>query len=123
MVIKGLSTAGKTQRTISRQVGCSQSIVSKYLQGKSSGHKKCSCKHVTTKQGDWKMTKLVCLDQFQNCGEIAQQWNTDGVPASQSTTYHRIKDMGYTNGSVSEWFGVNVGVYQGSPTKLTSLTA
>ena len=48
MVIKALSTAGKTQGEISRQVGCSQSAVSKCLQGKSSGRKKCglqTCYH------------------------------------------------------------------------------
>ena len=29
--------------------------------------------------------------------EIPQQWNADGVPASQSTAYRRIKEMGYSN--------------------------
>ena len=42
MVIKALSTAGKTQGEILRQVGCSQSSVSKCLQGKSSGCKEMS---------------------------------------------------------------------------------
>ena len=97
MVIKALSTAGKTQGEISRQVGCSQCAVSKCLQGKSSGRKKCGRKRVTTKRDDRKLAKLVRSDWFQNCGEIAQQWNADGVPASRSTTYHRIKEMGYTN--------------------------
>ena len=94
MVIKALFTAGKTQREISRQVGCFQCAVSKCLQGKSSGHKKCDRKRVTTKRDD---RKLVRSDRFQNCGEIAQQWNADGVSASQSTTYCRIKEMGYAN--------------------------
>ena len=96
MVIKALSTAGKTQREISRQVGCSQSAVSKCLQGKSSRCKKCDRKRVTTKQNDQKLAKLVHLDQFQNCSEIAQRWNP-GVSASQSTIYHKIKGMSYTN--------------------------
>ena len=52
------------------------------LQGMSSGHKKCGCKHVSTKQDNQKLAKLVRSDQFQNCGEIAQQQNADGVPAS-----------------------------------------
>ena len=92
IVIKVLSTAGKTQGKISRQVGCSQSADSKCLQGKSSGHKRCDRKRVVTKRDDWKLAKLVRLDRFQNCGEITQQWNADGVPASQSTTYRRTKD-------------------------------
>ena len=79
MVIKALSTTGKTQGEISRQVGCSQSAVSKCLQGKSSGCKKCDRKRVTTKRDNRKLTKLVCSDRFQKCGEIAQQWNADGV--------------------------------------------
>ena len=79
MVTKALSTAGKTQGGISRQIGCSQSAVSKCLQGKSSGHKKCGRKHVTTKRDDRKLAKLVRSNRFHNFGEIAQQWNVDGV--------------------------------------------
>ena len=71
MVIKVLSTAGKTQGEISRQIGCSQSAVSKCLQDKSSGRKKCDSKRVTTKRDDRKLAKLVRSDRFQNCGEIA----------------------------------------------------
>ena len=94
MVIKALSTAGKTQGEISRQVGCSQSAVSKCLQGKSSGSKKCGRKRVITKRDDRKLAKLVRSDRFQNCEEIAQQRNADDVPASQSTTYSRNKGNG-----------------------------
>ena len=36
-------------------------------------------------------------DRFQNCEKITQQWNADGVPASWSTTYCKIKEMGYAN--------------------------
>ena len=42
--------------------------MSKCLQGKSSGHKRCGRKLVTTKRDDRKMAKLVCSDRFQNCG-------------------------------------------------------
>ena len=72
--------------------------MSKCQQDKSSGRKKCGLKRVTTKQDDRKLAKLVRSNRFQNCGEIVLQWNADGVPALQSTTYHRIKkEMGYTN--------------------------
>ena len=46
IMIKALSTAGKTQGEISRQVGCSQCAVSKCLQGKPSGHEKSDHKRV-----------------------------------------------------------------------------
>ena len=89
MVIKALSTAGKTQGEISRQVGC--------FQGKSPERRKCGGKRDTTKRDDRKLAKLVRSDRFQKCGEIAQQWNADGLLASRSTTYRRIKEMGYAN--------------------------
>ena len=97
MVIKALSTDGKTQGEISIQVDCSQYAVCKCLKDKLSGCKKCGRKHVTTKWDNWKLAKLMRSDQFQNCGEIVQQWNADGVPVSRSTTYHRIKEMDYVN--------------------------
>ena len=96
-VIKALSTAGKTQGEIARQVGCSQSAVSKCLQDKSSDRKKCGRKRVTSKRDDRQLERLVRSDRFQNCGEIAQRWNADGVPASRSTVYRRIKELGYAN--------------------------
>ena len=71
MVIKAIFTAGKTQEGILRQVGCSQSAVSKCLKGKSSGRKKCDRKRVVTKCDDRKLAKLVRSDRFQNCGKIA----------------------------------------------------
>ena len=80
MVIKALSTAA-----------------SKCLQDKSSGRKKYGLKHVTIKLDDRKLAKLVRSDRLQKCGEIAQQWNADDVPASRSITYRRIKEMGYIN--------------------------
>ena len=66
--------------------------MSKCLQGKSSGRKKCGHKRVTAKQDYRKPAKLVRSDRFQNCREIAQRWN-----ASRSTTYRGIKEMGYAN--------------------------
>ena len=97
MVFKALSTTKKTQGKISRQVGCSQCAVSKCLQGKSSGRKKRDRKRVAVKRDDRKLAKLVRSDRFQGCGEIVQQWNANDVPTPRSTTYRRIKKMGYTN--------------------------
>ena len=49
--------------------------------------------------GSW--WSLVRSDRFQNCGEIDPAvkcwWYADGVPTSRSTTYRRIKEMGYAN--------------------------
>ena len=95
MVIKMLSIVGKTQGKISRQVGCSQLTVSKCLQDKSPGYKKYGYKHVIIKWDNWKLAKLVCLDQFQKYREIAQQWNTDDIPAC--ITYCRVKTISYAN--------------------------
>ena len=52
--------------------------MSKCLQGKSSGRKKCGRKCVATKWDNRKLAKT-------------------GVPVSRSTTYLRIKEMGYDN--------------------------
>ena len=72
---KALSTAGKMQGEILRQVGCSQCAVSKCLA------RQVIWTQEMWLQDDWELAKLVYSDQFQNCGEIAQQWNAD-VPAS-----------------------------------------
>ena len=96
MVIKALSTAGNTQGEISRHrlfsVCCEQVSARQAI-----GRKKCGRKRATSKRDDRELAKLVCSDQFHNCGEIAQKWNADGVPASRSTSYRRIKEMGYAN--------------------------
>ena len=72
MMMKALSTAGKTQGEISRQVGCSQSAVSKCLQDKSSERKKLWLQTCYRQADDWKAGETGALRQFQNCGEIAQ---------------------------------------------------
>ena len=117
MVMKALSTAGKTQGEISRQVGCSQCVVSKCLQGKSSGHKKCGRKRVTTKQDDRKLTKLVRSDRFQKCGKTAQQWNAAAADEwclqsisekrkwATPTTYHGWSLFWFLISARSGWLG------------------
>ena len=99
-IIKALSIAGKTQGKISRQVGCSQCAVSKCLQGKSPGRKKCGtwmCCHQAERP---KVGETGVLEQISevrgNCPAV-ECWWCACFTINKLTTYCRIKEMGYAN--------------------------
>ncbi|KAI2645945.1 Transposable element Tcb1 transposase [Labeo rohita] len=90
-----LKQEGKTQKEISEQIGCSQSAVSRHLNGKSVGRKKCGRKRCTTRRSDRTLRKIVEKDRFQTLGDLRKQWTESGVETSRATVYRRVQEMGY----------------------------
>ncbi|CAJ0947622.1 unnamed protein product [Ranitomeya imitator] len=86
---------GKTQKEISQQIGCSQSAVSRHLNGKSVGRKQCGRKRCTTRRGDRTLRKIVEKDRFQTLGNLRKQWTESGVETSRATVHRRVQEMGY----------------------------
>ncbi|CAJ0943031.1 unnamed protein product [Ranitomeya imitator] len=94
-IIDTLKQEGKTQKEISQQIGCSQSAVSRHLNGKSVGRKQCGRKRCTTRRGDRTLRKIVEKDQFQTLGNLRKQWTESGVETSRATVHRRVQEMGY----------------------------
>ncbi|CAJ0928188.1 unnamed protein product [Ranitomeya imitator] len=94
-IIDTLKQEGKTQKEISQQIGCSQSAVSRHLNGKSVGRKQCGRKRCTTRRGDRTLRKIVEKDRFQTLGNLRKQWTESGVETSRATMHRRVQEMGY----------------------------
>ncbi|KAG2456338.1 TCB1 transposase, partial [Polypterus senegalus] len=94
-IIDTLKQEGKTQKEISERIGCSQSVVSRHLSGKSVGRKKCGRKRCTTRRGDQTLRKIVQKDRFQTLGDLRKQWTESGVETSRATVYMHVQEMGY----------------------------
>ncbi|CAJ0941095.1 unnamed protein product [Ranitomeya imitator] len=75
--------------------GCSQSAVSRHLNGKSVGRKQCGRKRCTTRRGDRTLRKIVEKDRFQTLGNLRKQWTESGVETSRATVHRRVQEMGY----------------------------
>ncbi|CAJ0933386.1 unnamed protein product [Ranitomeya imitator] len=94
-IIDTLKQEGKTQKEISQQIGCSQSAVSRHLNGKSVGRKQCGRKRCTTRRGDRTLRKIVEKDRYQTLGNLWKQWTESGVETSRATMHRRVQEMGY----------------------------
>ncbi|CAJ0952623.1 unnamed protein product [Ranitomeya imitator] len=94
-IIDTLKQEGKTQKEISQQIGCSQSAVSRHLNGKSVGRKQCGRKRCTMRRGDRTLRKIVEKDRFQTLGNLRKQWTESGVETSRATVHRRVQEMGY----------------------------
>ncbi|CAJ0927867.1 unnamed protein product [Ranitomeya imitator] len=84
----------KPQKVIGKAAGCSQSAVSKHINGKWSGRKKCGRKRCTSNRGNRSLQRIK-KRPFKNLGEIHKEWTAAGIIASRATTHRRIQDMGY----------------------------
>lgn len=93
--IDTLHRMGKTQKFIAKEVGCSQSVVSKHVNGKLRGRGKCGRTRCTSERDDRGLQRIVRKKRFQNLSEIQEEWNQAGVSASRTTTFRRVKEMGY----------------------------
>ncbi len=91
--IDTLHREGKPQTFIAKKAGCSQSAVSKHVNRKLSGSKKCGRKRCTTKHS---LMRIVKLNQFKNLGELHREWTEAGVKASRATIHRRVKEFGYS---------------------------
>ncbi len=80
---------GKPQTCIAKEAGCSQCAVSKHVNRKLSGKKKCVRKRCTTNRENRSLMRIVKQNRFKNLGELHKEWTEAGVKASRATT-HRL---------------------------------
>ncbi len=91
-----LDKEGKPQTFIAKEAGCSQSAVSKHVNRKLSGRKKCGRKRYTTNQENRSLMRIVKQNRFKNFGELHKEWTEAGVKASRATTHRRVKEFVYS---------------------------
>ena len=94
-IIDTLHKEGKTKKVVAKEVGCSQSAVSKHINGKLNGSKKCGRKRCTSNRDNCSLERIVKRSPFKNLGEIHKEWTAAGVSASRATTHRRVQDMGF----------------------------
>ncbi len=94
-IIDTLHKEGKPQTFIAKDAGCSQSTVSKHVNRKLSGRKKCGRYRCTTNRENRSLMRIVKQNRFKNLGELHKEWTEAGVKASRATTHRRVKEFGY----------------------------
>ncbi len=80
----------------SQEAGCSQSAVSKHVNRKLNGRKKCRRKRCTTNRENRSIMRIIKQNRFKNFGELHKEWTEAGVKASRATTHRRVKEFGYS---------------------------
>ncbi len=95
-IIDTLHKEGKPQTLIAKEAGCSQSAVSKHVNRKLRGRKKCETKRCTTNRENRIIMRIVKQNRFKNLGELHKEWTEAGVKASRATTHRRVKEFGYS---------------------------
>ncbi len=93
-IIDTLHKEGKQQTFIAKEAGCSQSAISKHVNRKLSGRKKCGRKRWTTNRENRIFMRIVKQNRFKNLGELHKEWTEAGVKASRATTPRRVKEFG-----------------------------
>ncbi len=78
-IIDTLHKEGKPQTFIAKEAGCSQSVVSKHVNRKLSGRKRC-----TTNRENGSLLRIVEQNRFKNLGELHKEWTEAGVKASRA---------------------------------------
>ncbi len=77
-IIDTLHKEGKPHTFIAKEAGCSQSAVSKHVNRKLSGKKKCGRKRCTTNRENRSLVKIVKRNRFKNLGELHKEWTEAG---------------------------------------------
>ncbi len=95
-IIDTLHKEGKSQTCITKEAGCSQSAVSKHVNEKLSGWKKCGRKRCTTNRENRSLMWIVKQNRFKNLGELHKEWTKAGVKASRAITHRHVKEFGYS---------------------------
>ncbi len=95
-IICTLHKEGKPQILIAKEAGCSQSAVSKHVNRKLSGRKKCGSKRCTINRENRSLMRIVKQNRFKNFGELHKEWTDAGVKASRATTHRRVNEFGYS---------------------------
>ncbi len=78
-IIDTLHKEGKPQTFIAKEAGCSQSAVSKHVNRKLSGRRRC-----TTNRENRTFTRIVKQNRLKNLGELHKEWTEAGVKASRA---------------------------------------
>ncbi len=91
-IIDTLHKEGMPQTFIVKEAGCSQSAVSKHVNRKLSGRKKCG--RCTTNRENRSLMRIVKQNRFKNLGEVHKEWIEAGVKVSRATTHRRVKEFG-----------------------------
>ncbi len=95
-IIDTLHKEGKPQTFIAKEAGCSQSAVSKHVNRKLSGKKKCGRKRYTTNRENCSLMRIVKQNRFKNLGELHKEWTEAGVKESRATTHRRVNEFVYS---------------------------
>ncbi len=95
-IIDTLHKVSKPQIFIAKEAGCSQSAVSKHVNRKLSGRKKCGRKRWSTNRENHSLMRIVKQNRFKNLGELHKEWTEAGVKASRATTHRRVEEFGYS---------------------------
>ncbi len=93
-IIDTLHKEGKPQTFIVKEAGCSQGAVSKHVNRKLNGRKKCGRKRCTTDRENRSLMRIVKQNRFKNLGDLHKEWTEAGVKASRATTHRRVKEFG-----------------------------
>ncbi len=80
-IIDTLHKESKPQTFITKEA---QSAVSKHVNRKLSGRKKCERKRCTTKRENRSLMRIVKQNKFKNLGELHKEWTEAGVKASRA---------------------------------------
>ncbi len=83
-IIDTLHKEGKPQTFIAKEAGCSQSAVSKHVNRKLNGKKKCGRKRCTTNRENRSLMRIVKQNRFKNLGELHKKWTEAVVKASRA---------------------------------------
>ncbi len=78
-IIDTLHKERKPQTFITKKSGCSQSAVSKHVNRKLSGRKRC-----TTNRENRSLMRIVKQNRFKNLGELHKEWTETGVKTSRA---------------------------------------
>ncbi len=90
-IIDTLHKEGKPQTFIAKEAVCSQSAVSKHVNRKLSGRKKCGIKRCRTNRETRSLMRIVKQNR-----QLHKEWTEAGVKASRATTHRRVKEFGYS---------------------------
>ena len=95
--IRSLRLQGKTHAQIAVQVDCSRSSVTKSLQNLPDNQRnRCGRKKTTSKRDNRALEKLAKKNRFKSTSELNHLWGQEiERSVSRSTTYRRLRDMGY----------------------------
>ncbi len=83
-IIDTLHKEGKPQTFIAKEAGYSQSAVSKHVNRKLSGRKKCGRKNAHQPKRTAAFMRIIEQNRFKNLGELHKEWTEAGVKASRA---------------------------------------